>query len=223
MHLKQISACAAIVTAAAGAASGQTISQAVNYDWDYQGEETFLTIAQFDDMGGTRELTGVRLSVDGTYSFSFVFHNADSNALPAFAYDPSPTVGANLNPLNASLFLGPIAQDTQKLESVDLTANDGVADSGPDQQFYAVDGTLIGTVDIGAGSFGEFVGNGSLLFEYSSFPLVNLPKGWFAGINFDTHVHSGVFTVEYDYVTVPAPMSAGLLGVGVLALTRRRR
>ncbi len=207
----------------AAPAAAQTITQNIDYLWDYQGKENIFTFAQFDDMGGTRALTGVRFVVDSTYSFSFYIDNGDPNPIPAFAYDPSPTISANLSPLNASLFLGPIASDTQKLESVDLAADDGVFGSGPDQAFFSVDGALAGTAEIDTSSFAEFTGNGFLLFEYGSFPIVNLPKGFFAGVIFDQHTHSGVLSLEYDYVLVPAAPTASVIVLGTLATLRRRR
>ena len=111
---------AAALALAAASAPAEVISQQFDYAWDFQGEDNFGSFQQFDDMGGTRTLTDVRLSMDGIYSLAFIFENGSGAPLLAGDYDPSPNTVGNIFPLNAELFLENIAADYQPLVAVDL-------------------------------------------------------------------------------------------------------
>ncbi|MFI4894536.1 MAG: PEP-CTERM sorting domain-containing protein [Phycisphaerales bacterium JB058] len=140
---------ALIAALAAGAASAQTVTQVIPFDYDVAIDVAFPEFQLFDTMGGTRELIGVTLSYDQSISITSRFEQnspisiAADNFYAEISYISIHQLGLvddNPNPP----FLGPGAGGAS-ISVPELGPSDGYNGSGPD--------TYVETVDTGMFNF----------------------------------------------------------------------
>ena len=238
------------LAATAGVAHAQSETTSQTFDLAIEATPAFLPFNKFDTMGGTRELTGVTLSLDVTATATVTVENYTTNPVAAGTY--------LLEGAANFVFQAGEANDGGGGE-------DGRGGSGGGPPFFGLGGigfdpisdalpagvedpgggpfgpgVIPGTIDVAFGgtinsvlpadpsSFDAFIGTGTFTGIYGVFQdiLVSGGPGGFGSIGgfvsrFD---QSGTLTITYDYVNVPSPAgtTAMLLGLSGLGLRRRR-
>lgn len=207
-------------------ASADTVSQNVNFDWSVNDGPDIATLDAFDDMGGTRVLTGINFSVTGTTQLD----------LTALNYSP-----VELNPgdwsaegfANINAFFGEFGSGVEQPVSLisyagftgTLGAGSGDPIFGSPGDPVASDtftGSMFGEYFVDAGDFGTFTGSDvrmRLLAFFDGFTI----GGYNISLSADDISANGSLTLNYEYDVVPAPSSIALLGAFGLIGARRRR
>lgn len=216
---------AALTPALAGA---QTITQQQDYFFDAQSanEPVPLTFSAFDTMGGTRSLTRVGIEVQSNFSLNVIAENGEDYAITAndwwFDLELSNTITFNPNESNEASFFGMGGVAYGPL-SADLAPSDGVDQEGPDSHFFAFKGDYAGFRDALPFQMNAFEGQGELQAQIYPYLGISLPPPppffdlWISHANF------GTVTLTYEYTTVPAPASLGLVSLAAFTATRRKR
>lgn len=184
---------ALIAMLAAGAASAQTETQIVPFDYDVSIDVAYPEFQLFDTMGGTRELTGVTLSYDQSISITSRFEQnspitiAADNFYAEISYISLHQLGLSDggdddDDNGGPPFLGPGAAGAS-ISVPELGPSDGYNGSGAD--------TYVETIDTGLFNFtaeydhndqdflGAFTGQGTLTTLLGGFSEV------FGGYNSD--------------------------------------
>ncbi|MFG0304606.1 MAG: choice-of-anchor E domain-containing protein [Phycisphaerales bacterium JB040] len=215
-------------------AHAQTQQQSFEYTYsDADGELAFLTIDRFDDMGGTRELTGVTLTLDTSISYGLQIENnnpfalnagefyasGDSNAIVSFV-DETP---GSTNPFFG---LGGVA-----LVDVtgDLAPSDGAGGglggggnwSGPDSLIRRTSATINSVFVVDAWLLPDFQLDGPIEAVIGPFSDTRV-DGLGVSARVIDQLHVGTLGVIYEYSVVPTP-GAGLAMLAGLGCAARRR
>jgi len=214
---------------AAAAASAETITQTIDFNW---GLETGLEIgsfAGFDNAGGTRQLTGVSLSVDGSARWDVTVLNYSSATLGADAWFADGL--ANFNVLLGEFGPNSVERYAGVVQFNGLTGflsagDPGSGEPGSPGVSGSFTGLLAGFFDLEAADFGVFQ-NGVVEARLLGFTdaYVDGPNGSPPDLLVDTDLLSagGRVTLTYTYALVPAPAGLALLGAVVPLAVRRRR
>lgn len=222
---------AAIVLAIATApslAAAQTITQNQDYLFNPNtaNEPVPLTFDAFDTMGGTRQLTRVGLEVQSNFSLNILAENREDYAITAdewwFDVELSNNIVFRPDEPNQASFFGMGGVGYGPL-SADLEASDGVEQEGFDTELFAFKGDYAGFRDAFPFQMSAFEGQGELAAQIYPYLGISLPPPppffdlWISHQNF------GTVTLTYEYTTVPAPASLGVLAAAGLGAARRRR
>ncbi|GJM19333.1 MAG: hypothetical protein DHS20C14_15460 [Phycisphaeraceae bacterium] len=210
---------------AAGTAHAGEIVQ--TYDYTLNGlifTNDSFTMDSFDTMGGTRQLTDIKVNIDGQYTIEHFVENLEDRAITADEYFFEPFVATTLN--LAGLSTGAIASVGWGALSTDLEAADGVEGSGADYYQWNFGGGISNELYFLETFFPAFETNGAGTIEgtlgvFNDLLLTPPPPLFDVGTQ--NHSHTGSFTLTYIYDTVPAPGTAGVLALAGLAAARRRR
>jgi len=203
---------------------GDVITQNSDYFWDVQkaNAPAPLSFQAFDTMGGTRELTGVSVSLESFYSLEMIAENGENYAITANDWFVEAAVFNNLSFNGQSVFgLGSAGYGPM---SVDLAAADGVEQFGDDSVFWSFKDSMSAQRDLQGFQMGAFIGSGEM--EADIYPFLSLlipPPAPFFDLWIHNHYHQGTIGLTYQYTTVPAPAGTALLfGAGFIGLRRRR-
>lgn len=190
----------------------------IEYTWDVsQGNEPLdLQFPQFDTQNGTRVLTGVTLIMDGTYDLTMWAENQEERAITQDEWFVESGLLMMFN--FDGLDLGAITGSGLGIYSVDLAANDGMQYQGDDYTEWTYADVIGTSIDIRSEDFGIFRGEG--LLDATMYPYLSLtipPPPPFFWTDAKSHVHTGVFTLQYEWqpsaaavvVTDPDPLVGG--------------
>ncbi len=214
----------ALLVSATGIAQAEVMTQTSDYFWDVQeaNAPAPLSFQAFDTMGGTRELTGISVSVDAFYSLEMIAENREDYAITTSDWFVEAAIFNNLSFNGYTVFglgstgYGPL--------SADLAIADGIEQSGNDAVHWSFKDSISGQRDLMPFAFDAFIGSGEM--EADIYPFLSLgisPPEPFFDLWITNHFHSGTVELTYQYNTVPAPTgTALLLGAGFVGLRRRR-
>lgn len=192
-----------------------------NFNVQEANETDFFEVPQFDTQEGSRQLTGVTFFLEGSYSIDMLVENLES-----FGVEDGEWFVESALFMDLWLADGPIGvldADLLGVESGDLAANDGNPLTGPDVMAWSYNGSVDGSVSVPEERLDEFVGTGTItagIYPFLSL-AINAPPPLYDLWILD-HLNSGLVTVQYDFVNIPAPTSMALLGLAGLARRRRR-
>ncbi len=225
----------AAVTAAALMVAGNASALTISFS-DTLGpqptelvDET-LTLALFDDMGGTRTLNSVSISVAGDLGTSGTVTNNGVNPQDftvfefANQFDGTPTGPASLQ----QLFVFPTANPPFSFGSVvaqqtyNQLAGGATATFGPGSISGADSFVISAPADLA-----DFIGPGSFSYDFNTEISILVNGG---GGNISTAIGTdaaATLTVVYDFdevlVAVPAPAGIALFALGLLGMRRLRK
>jgi hypothetical protein len=210
------------LAAAAGSAGAEAVTQSFNYTWDSTQPQHAFSFQAFDAMGGTRELTGVRLGFDGTISMEITAQTIDPIPVHTgeWEFEASHTVVAYFGGLELLQGIGG--------QWGEFTGELGGGSGGQPGTPLVVTDTLqfANTVDVDPSQIASFYGNGQLTgFMDGFFDAVVTPPigGQWVEVMATLLTQSGTVTLTYEYTTVPSPAGAAVLGLGMVMARRRRR
>lgn len=216
----------AVGSTAASAANADVITQSFDYDWDSTQLQHAFSFDPFDDLGGDRQLTGVRLGFDGTISMEITAQTYDPTPIPEgdWSMEVSHTVVAYFNDKGVELLQGIGGQWAADV-SGDLG---GGSDGNPGTPFIFTQSIdFANTVDIDSAYWADFSAGqplGGFMDGFFDGFVIPPESGQWIEIFPSLFTQAGTVTLTYEYSTVPEP--AGLAALGSLAsalLLRRRR
>jgi hypothetical protein len=220
------------MAAAAGVAHADAIDQSFTYEWTSNDPDLpAFSFEAFDDMGGTRKLTGVHLGFEGTIVMELTAQTYDPVPLSAGEWfaEASHTVVAYFNGGDDGVELLQ-GLGGQWLAGVtgDLGAGTGGFPFGEPGTPYIVTDTLLlsNVVEVDNSLFADFSGDGPLEgFMAGFFDAVVTPpdSGQMIEVFPSFLSQSGSVTLTYEFVNVPTPGALALLGAFGVAARRRRR
>lgn len=208
----RIAVSAIVLAAAAGSASAaiETFSAPFSSGVPNVVPGITVTLPKFDTMGGTRVLTAVEISGTGTLQAGIIGIN-DAAAASTLTVDLSGTLvllapGAillsNFSQSATSPLLNP--GDSHDFGIVSDTDPLGPSAGSPLASYTGMAGDTFNVTGTVTGGF-TISGAGNATLQIQNFGA------------------SGEVVVKYTYEVIPTPGAAALLGLGGLAMTRRRR
>ncbi len=223
-HLNIKHTAAALACAGSLASAGEIVQ---TYNYDLNG--TIFTndsfgMDSFDTMGGTRELTDIKINLDGTYAVVLSAENEEETPIGADEYFFEGFVAITLD--IAGLSTGGIWSQGWGGLSADLAANDANPGSGPDYHEWNFGGAQTQELFFNDTFFAAFTTNGAGTIDGTLGVFTDLlltPPPPFFSPNFDSHHSAGTFSLTYIYDTVPAPSGVSVLALAGLGAARRRR
>lgn len=200
-------------------ASGATIVQSDSWSFPVADGTQTLTFQQFDDLGATRTLTRVTLTIDATLYLDATAENDSDLDAPDFA----------LNVFGGTLAEGPTGTDLQadtgilyESASQSLSASDGVTGSGPDYHDFDPLLASASVDDSITSNLSSFIGTGGVDITVNDSTSAYSASGTTdATIVATEFLNYGDATLTYEYV--PEPGTVGLLLIGSAIVLRRRR
>lgn len=223
---------ALIILAAAGiahAGDASSITQTLDYSWNANDGFQIGTLDGFDDAGGTRELTGVAFDISGSLAVDVEALNFSSFALEGGEWSAEGIVNANL--LFGDFGPGGVERIAGAVSFSGLTGELGAGSGspfGPAGSPTVTDsllGGLSGSFTADTDEFAAFTSGpvSANLLAFSDFIVTAPVPGSIISVNANSISSEGAVNLTYLYNVVPAPTTAGLLGLGGLLLARRRR
>lgn len=215
---------AVAIAASTTLAHAEVITQSFNYNWNSNQTQHPFTFNAFDSQGGTRELTAVQLTFDGTISMEITATNTDPRTvLPGeWSVEASHTVVAFFNEGGLNLLQGIGGQ------SNDFTGElpGGIGGLPGTPVVFTDTIAFANTVTIDPSELPNFYGTGQFsgfmdaFFDAAVTPPIN---GQWIDVLPTLFTQSGAVTLSYEYTIVPAPASATALGLALLMPRRSRR
>lgn len=211
--------------ALAPSAAADVIQQTQSFGPSTPNFTTQLSFDRFDDMGGTRILTAVtwNLSVE---VIGGEFNVDNDGADPATV---NARLGATFSIGSDDVLLAGLAATATNSGEFNLAGNDG--DSTTAYDFGGADhATLTGvgtsaaeTVMILDALFFQYLGTSPLIVSLDAVQIADV--GSVGGISFagSPVLASGSVSLDYDFITIPAPAGLAAIGLGLGGLARRRR
>ena len=226
--MKQILTVAALGAAALPALAGTT-TQTLDFTWDGLGEWQVGAFQGFDDMGGSRQLTGVTVEVAAFARWDVIAQN----------YSPTPFEPDEWfaeGSTNFNVLLGEFGGDSAErvVGSIFFTYLTGALGAGDDDPFIGqpgdpavqatFEGDIAGSFDLDLDEFGVFQ-NAEVAARLLSFTdaWVDGPNGAPGTIFIGTEALTATGSMTLTYHYVPTPAGVALLGVLAPVAIRRRR
>jgi hypothetical protein len=228
-------------------AAADIITQTVPFDYDANVGFASPVLQGFDTLGGARMLRSV--TFEFRHNFTVELYVESTGPTPVSADDFNLSISYNtlfqIGMGEGSPFFGPGAFFVENA-SGDLGAYDGVpGNDGPDsyrrtltdafvvsQTYGQEDPAVLAAVTIPGEISTGLAGFNELFFNWINDPNWPPPPSGFpeypgdaaVWVSFPSFRHFGEIEVTYDYVAVPAPFGAVLLGApSILMASRRRR
>lgn len=214
------------LAAAAGTARADVIDQSFSYEWTSNDIQHAFSFEPFDTIGGTRQLTGVRLGFEGTVTMEVTAQTYDPFPLSAgeWSAEASHTVVAYFNGGGLDLLQG---IGGQWLDGITGDLGPGGGWGEPGTPYIVTDSVFFSnTVDIDSSQFAGFSGNEPLTGFMDGFTdvVVTPPdNGQWVDAFASFLAQEGTVTLTYEYVNVPGPGVLAGLGVCGIVGARRRR
>lgn len=196
-----------------------TVMDTDTFDFPLSPGATTVELNQFDDNGGLHELCKVTIEITGTISADVTAEN--NSQIPG-------DMGVNLT--GFVNIIGHGLDATANIFLVTPTVAVTATDNGGIPNGMGTDFNDFGTVsdtdsddDMLTTGLAAFVGGGTLLFDVAGsggFSITGVTDSTQDVSNFGA---SGTAKVTYEYKIVPEPASMALLGLGGLAVLRRRK
>lgn len=226
-----------VLAACAPATLGATLTQTYNVDYDGDLMDPGFafpttTFQTFDDMGGTRQLTGITLDAQIDASMTVLIQNFDTVAYESGDWSAEITASFLAVFFDNNAIDGPtVGFGGLYVVGVTgyLSAGTGgfpFGTPGEDTVTASTSGTISSHVSIDPSYAGYFSSGGTLdvsLPLLSEFLLTPPAGGGGFGIFGGPSAVAQHGTISLTYEYVPAPASAGVLALGGLVATRRRR
>lgn len=217
-------------------ATAETITQNLSYD-DTPDFQQVLTFDKFDDLGGllTLQSVYVEVSLDANGGALRCDNDAVTSASGAIEFGAQVAVSSTTVSL-VDMTLNPIFQpgDVKATGSttLNLTADDGDTEQPGGTDDFSSQGTDYGDYTGGlasggdsgyvtSGAFAQYTGTGTYTIQLDASQVANYGSLGGVQAQIDPLTASGEVTVIYTYF--PEPATVGLLALGSLVLTRRRR
>ena len=220
-----------VLAVASGVTRADVVEQAFTYSWTSNDSELpVFSFEAFDDMGGARQLTGVTLGFAGSVTMEITAQTYDPFPLAAgeWSVEASHSVVPYFNGGDdgVELLLGLGGQSAAGITG-DLGAGSGGFPFGEPGTPYVFSETIDFTnvVALDSSYFEAFsTGGPHGGFMNGFFDAVVTPpdNGQFVEVFARFLGQEGTFTLTYEYTNVPAPAGLALLGLGGLAVRRRR-
>ena len=211
---------------AAGVARADVINQSFDYDWTSNDIQHAFSFDPFDDLGGTRQLTAVRLGFDGAISMEITAQTYDPTPIAEgeWSMEVSHTVVAYFRDEGVELLQGIGGQWAADV-SGDLG---GGSDGNPGTPYIFTQSIdFANVVDIDSAHWPDFSAGqplGGFMDGFFDGFVIPPESGQWIEIFPSLFTQSGTVTLTYEYSTVPEPAGLAALGaIGGLALVRRRR
>jgi len=220
-YLALTGACAGAMSCASASYAGVLLEESYSGMVDLQSTDwtESLSVPQFDEMGGLRELVSISIFLEGGVSGSAALEsldNAPTKVVAELSAEISISLGAEL--LGVVI---PIADG-----SFNASAFDGMVDFGGTsgmtfENLAATDSTDVNLTDADA-AFAAFLGNGSVKLDGEA---RGTSFGSGAGnlvLQF-TSAAEMAYRITYNYTEIPTPGALAIFaGAGLIALRRRR-
>lgn len=177
---------------------------------------TTVSIPQFDDKNGTRELKEVSLLVNAALRASVTGENDASLSAPTFELGMSGFMTIDFGSLTTSLSFD------DSFVTNGVAGSDGVAGSGPDFWDFGFVSVQKAGSDMTT-NLSAFLGTGHLdaeLVASGGFAITGTPESTFTVSDFKA---TGNVQIVYGYAQVPGPAGLALMATGLLVSRRRRR
>jgi hypothetical protein len=212
-----------VLAAAAGTAHADVIEQSFAYRWTSNDPLPEFAFQAFDNMGGSRRLTSVRLGFEGNLEMELTAQTYES-ALHAGEWfvEATHTVVAFFNE-------GPdLLQGLGGQWLADVTGELGAGSNGQPGAPYIIRDAreLSSIVEVDRSFYPDFRGTGLLGGIMAGFydGAVTPPQnGQYVEVFPSFLSQDGKVTLTYEYVNVPAPSGLAALAVCGFAVGRRRR
>lgn len=232
MH-KLIAIPATLLTASVAVAATETHSVSYSYSLADDGDiYPRLRLPGFDDMGGTRTLTGVEVRVEAEIAASLAIENMNNAPLSGWSLEGDHLVLNSLereDPKNFGpfSFLGGLGIEPF---TATLASNDGVPGSGADFFVFSDTVTIDSLIAMDLSYLDFFKGGGEVISVVGPF------TEWFLGeatqydpklgigdatVEFTKVSQAGTYSLVYHYDIVPEP--SALVTLAGAFVSRRRR
>ncbi|MDX9911875.1 MAG: choice-of-anchor E domain-containing protein [Phycisphaerales bacterium] len=220
MKINRLSGVAALAAASTFAAADIT-SETQNFSFPLSPGGTTLNFAQFDTLGGTRELCKVTFEFDATVQGQVTAENDSSLPAPNFGVQLTGFLTLDVGaPAVLSGFGG-----INEVASQGVGPSDGNTGSGPDFHDFGLLSDNISGMDMTTllADFAQFIGGGTVPVAIAGSAGFSVSGTTDSSLDITNLGASGSVTITYEYKIVPAPASVALLGLGGLVAGRRRR
>lgn len=217
------------LAAAAGLAQADIITQEFSYEWSTDDANAAeFSFQPFDDMGGSRTLTSVRLAFDGRITMEVTAQTYDPNELleGEWSAEASHSVLAYFNGGGLDLLQGVGGQFLDGITGYLGPGSGGFPFGEPGTPYIVSDTVpLQNEVEVSSSQYAAFSGNDPLTGSMAAFfdAVVTPPSnGQIVDVFASLMAQDGTLSLVYEY-TVPSPAGLALLGAGGLGVLRRRR
>lgn len=186
-----------------------------------------MTLSQFDDLGGTRELTKATLTFTAQQSATITFENGTDSSFegaPALNTASVSLNGTGSISLSSALNISGISThlfDVNGQESGLPTYN------GSGEDYFSF-GNIISDLYTGSvaktADLTSFVGTGDVSYDMTSVGAWYITGAGDANMSVADYITAGTLKIDYEYDVVPEPATASMMGlVGLAVMWIRRR
>jgi len=214
--MKMLAGAVVALTSASAVMAGNVEEQSFDFAFPLSPGSVQMVFDQFDDMGGTRVLKEVSLSVDAILSADATAENDSTLAAPLFELQFNGSMQYDL------LSLGGADLGNDSFGAA-LAPTDGTSGSGADFNDFGMVSLALSDNDSTMSGLAGFIGGGMIFGNLDALGGFSFSGTTDASLGFDNFGIVGKATLTYVYNVVPAPGAAALFGLAGLTATRRRR